>query len=67
MRARKSRRDRGVGAPVERMEDRVLLSAVLANGTTNGMAYDASGRLWVAYYDSSEHNLKYALKNADAR
>ena len=65
---RESRRSGGgdaVGARVERVEERRLLSAVFADGTANAMAYDASGRLWVAYYDTAEKNLKYGLRNAD--
>src|SRR4051794_34082225 len=65
MRTRKKRRIERACARIERMEDRVLLSAALPNGTANAMAYDAAGKLWVAYYDTAEHNLKYALKNAD--
>src|SRR3712207_5589551 len=55
----------GAHALVERMEDRCLLSAALPNGTANAIAYDAGGKLWVAYYDVAEKNLKYALRNAD--
>src|SRR3954469_22071661 len=63
---KKHRAARGqADARVERMEERRMLSAALPNGTANAMAYDAAGKLWVAYYDTAEHNLKYALKNAD--
>src|SRR5829696_1957647 len=65
MRTRTTRRAEDAHAPVERLEDRWLLSAALPNGTANAIAYDAGGKLWVAYYDSAEKNLKYALKNAD--
>jgi hypothetical protein len=65
MRTRKKRRIERACAPIERMEDRCLLSAALPNGTANAMAYDTAGKLWVAYYDTASHNLKYALRNAD--
>src|SRR5690349_19583945 len=64
MRTRKSRRGARGCALVERMEERRLLSAALANGTANAMAYDASGKLWVAYYDTADKDLKYSVRDA---
>lgn len=58
-----ARRRRGVGSWVERLEGRQLLSVALPNGTSNAMAYDGSGRLFLAYYDSSTHSLKYSIRS----
>jgi hypothetical protein len=35
-----------------------------ANGSTNGIAYDAAGTLHLAYYDEVTNNLKYATRSA---
>jgi subtilisin family serine protease len=35
-----------------------------ANGSTNGIAYDDSGNLHMAWYDENTHNLKYAKRSA---
>src|SRR4051812_38517310 len=48
---------------VERLEGRCLLSAALPGGTANAMAYDASGRLWVAYFDGADKDLKYTVRD----
>jgi hypothetical protein len=34
------------------------------NGLSNGIAYDAAGNLYLAYYDGASNNLKYAKRNA---
>jgi len=34
------------------------------NGSSNGIAYDASGRLYLAYYDEVAKNLKFAVRDA---
>jgi hypothetical protein len=34
------------------------------NGSSNGIAYDAAGRLHLAYYDEVAKNLKYAVRSA---
>jgi hypothetical protein len=47
------------------MEQRCLLSAALPNGTANAMAYDASGKLWMAYFDTADKDLKYAVRDTN--
>jgi len=34
------------------------------NGSSNGIAYDAAGRLYLAYYDEVAKNLKFAVRDA---
>src|SRR4051812_5811280 len=64
MRTRVKRRAVGACAPaVERMEDRRMLSAAPPDGTANAMAYDGSGRLWVAYCDAADKDLKYSVRD----
>jgi hypothetical protein len=44
---------------LEALEDRQLLSAVIANATENDLVYDAvNHKTWVAYYDSAAKALK---------
>src|SRR5206468_9496885 len=35
------------------------------NGSSNGIAYDAAGRLHMAYYDEVTKSLKYAVRGMD--
>jgi hypothetical protein len=44
---------------LEALEDRQLLSAVIANATENDLVYDATNhKTWLAYYDSAVKSLK---------
>ena len=35
------------------------------NASSNAIAMDSGGKLYVAYYDTSAQNLKYAIRDAD--
>src|SRR5579871_6359498 len=48
---------------VEMLETRQLLSANFANAGATAMAFDASGNLHVAYYDTVAKTLKYAERD----
>jgi hypothetical protein len=50
---------------LEQLEARTLMSGSLAGAGAVSMAYDASGTLHVAYYDSTDTNLKYMTRNGD--
>jgi hypothetical protein len=54
------------GLVVERLEDRRLLSGgqTFGNGASNAMAMDASGKLYIAYYDKASQHLKYSIREA---
>jgi titin len=51
-------------ALVEPLESRQMLSATFAHAGEVAMAYDASGALHVAYYDTAARSLKYAQCSA---
>jgi hypothetical protein len=42
----------------------IVVAAPGQNGLSNGIAYDAAGKLYMAYYDSVSNNLKYATRSA---
>jgi hypothetical protein len=49
---------------VQPLEPRRLLSA-FADAHYNDVAFDAAGRLHLAYFDAAAQNLKYALRDID--
>src|SRR5947209_4872779 len=49
---------------IEKLERRQLLSAALANAAAVSMAFDSGGVLHAAYYDSVQHDLIYAQRDA---
>ncbi len=51
--------------PIEPLEARKLLTGVLASAGASSMAYDSTGALHVAFYDTSAANLKYARRAPD--
>jgi len=51
-------------AMFEPLEGRRLLSGSFPNAGATALAYDASGTLHVAYYDTASTTLKYAERNA---
>ena len=50
---------------LESLEARVLMSGNFPSAADNALAYDAGGNLHLAYYDASEHDLKYAVQTPD--
>lgn len=54
-------------AIVEHLETRQLLSGgyTFDHASSNAMAMDSGGKLYVAYYDTSAKNLKYAIREAN--
>ena len=56
MRCKNAKRSR---CALEALEDRQLLSAVIANATENDLVYDSvNHKTWVAYYDMAAKALK---------
>src|SRR5579884_365862 len=48
---------------LEPLERRQLLSGIPADAQQLQLAYDGGGTLHLAYYDSTEHDLKYASRS----
>ena len=53
---------------IEALESRTLLSAsALPGAADSALAYDATGKLHMAYYDGADKSLKYATRLANGR